>query len=59
MKFMHEFNISFEDTIDDHDVLFILYLIAKYHFEYMVLCKLHVMPQNAALQFAVLANKGS
>lgn len=32
MKFMHEFNISFEDAIDEHDVLFILHLITKYNF---------------------------
>lgn len=31
MKFMDEFNISFEDAMDEHDVLFILYLIANYH----------------------------
>lgn len=59
MKFMHEFNISFKDAIEERDVLFVPYLITKYHFEYTVLCKLYVMSQNAALQFAVLANTGS
>lgn len=57
MKFMHKFNISFKGAIDERDVLFILYLTTKYHFEYTVLCKLYVMSQNVALQFAVLANK--
>lgn len=58
MKFMHNFNISFKDAIDECDALFILYFITKYHFEYMVVCKLYVMSQNVTLQFAVLANKG-
>lgn len=59
MKYMHKFNISFKDAIGEHDVLFILYVITKYHLEYMVLCKLYVTSQNVVLQFAVLANKGS
>lgn len=56
MKFIHEFTISFKDAIY---ALFILYLITNYHFEYMLLRKLYVMSQKAALQLAVVANKGS
>lgn len=59
MKYMHKCNVSIRDATDEHDVLFILYLITKYNFEYMALCKPYVMSHNLALQFAVLANKGS